>query len=224
MITKEQAMTVRMFYHVTQKNADGTPIRCRANGQCKTWKSRPFDFRLPVKHGLRDCFYLTPSNADQWTINEDDVIVKDKDSYLEGMCQREKAFRLALDANHQTMRDWTLRLIYADWLDDNDRPDDAATQRWMANNKRRPVPDTRTYELKTDRSIGRESNQTSYDWYGKLFEGEYTGECYLEKNQLAYIMRTFHIISPITRPCFEAESPVHAEQVLKAALKHFNLI
>lgn len=66
MITKEQAMTLGMFYHVTARNADGTAVRCRANGRCKTWKTRPDDFRLPVKYGLKRCFYLTPRNADEW--------------------------------------------------------------------------------------------------------------------------------------------------------------
>jgi hypothetical protein len=63
MITKEQAMTLHTFYHVTLRNADGTAARCRSNGRCKTWKTRPEDFRLPVKYGLRQCFCITPSNA-----------------------------------------------------------------------------------------------------------------------------------------------------------------
>ena len=60
------------FHHVHLKNADGTPVRCRANGTCKTWKTRPNDYRLPVKHGLRDCFHITPTNAVDWEITEDD--------------------------------------------------------------------------------------------------------------------------------------------------------
>jgi hypothetical protein len=68
MITKEQAMTHSRFHHVSMKNADGTPVRCRANGACKTWVTRPDDFRLPVKHGLRDFFYITPSNAGEWEV------------------------------------------------------------------------------------------------------------------------------------------------------------
>lgn len=66
MITKTDALTRQQFFHVTARNSDGTAVRCRANGACKTWKTRPDDFRLPVKYGLRDCFYLTPSNADEW--------------------------------------------------------------------------------------------------------------------------------------------------------------
>ena len=51
--------------HVTGKNADGTPLRCRVNGKLKTWKTRN-DFQLPVKHGLKTCFYITPDNIDEW--------------------------------------------------------------------------------------------------------------------------------------------------------------
>jgi hypothetical protein len=66
MITKSDAMTVREFYHVKLRNADGTAVRCRVNGACKTWKTRPDDFRLPVKYGLKDCFYIEPGNAADW--------------------------------------------------------------------------------------------------------------------------------------------------------------
>ena len=57
-----------VFHHVSVKNADGTPARCRVNGRVKLWKTRPGDFRLPVKHGLRDCFYITPANAEEWEV------------------------------------------------------------------------------------------------------------------------------------------------------------
>lgn len=69
MITKEIAENShyrQIFRHITLKNADGTPLRCRVNGNCKIWKTRPEDFRLPVKHGLKDCFYITPQNAENW--------------------------------------------------------------------------------------------------------------------------------------------------------------
>jgi len=71
MVNKTIATTVTLgdiFHHKTAKNADGTPVRARVNGKCKTWKTRPDDFRLPVKYGLRDCFYLTPENAADWEL------------------------------------------------------------------------------------------------------------------------------------------------------------
>ncbi len=70
MITKkiaENAKYRQVFHHVLLLNADNTPMRCRVNGKCKVWKTRPEDFRLPVKHGLKTCFYITPQNAGEWT-------------------------------------------------------------------------------------------------------------------------------------------------------------
>ena len=72
MITKQQAIDLGnqwsniTLHHIRLTNADGTPARCRVNGKCRTWVTRPDDFRLPVKHGLRDCFYITPTNAHEW--------------------------------------------------------------------------------------------------------------------------------------------------------------
>ena len=69
MISKSQAVEAKyrqVFHHTTVKNADGSPARCRVNGKCKTWKTRPNEFSLPVKHGLRQCFYITEVNAASW--------------------------------------------------------------------------------------------------------------------------------------------------------------
>lgn len=66
MITKEQALKLRhgeVIEHVSLKNSDGTPQRWRVNGAIKTWKSRPDDFSLPIKRGLREFGYLCPDNA-----------------------------------------------------------------------------------------------------------------------------------------------------------------
>lgn len=65
-VIKEQATVCRNFEHVKLKNRDGTPVRCRVNGRCKTWKTRPGDFRLPTCYGLRGYFAITPSNAHEW--------------------------------------------------------------------------------------------------------------------------------------------------------------
>ena len=66
MVTKEQAQTVRNFEHITLKGGDKRQIRCRAMGQCKTWKTRPNEFKLPVKYGLYQSFYITQDNANEW--------------------------------------------------------------------------------------------------------------------------------------------------------------
>jgi len=68
-MTRKNAINARhgeIFNHRSVKNADGSPARCRVNGKCKTWKTRPADFRLPVKHGLYEYFYITPENAADW--------------------------------------------------------------------------------------------------------------------------------------------------------------
>lgn len=59
MVTKEQAMTERVF-HLQQGN------RClnwRRNGKTQLWKTRPDDFRTPIKFGLYNYDQLTPANA-----------------------------------------------------------------------------------------------------------------------------------------------------------------
>lgn len=69
MITKQIAIEAKYrqeFHHINLKNADKSPVRCRVNGACKTWKTRPNEFRLPVKYGLKSCFYIDQDNAAQW--------------------------------------------------------------------------------------------------------------------------------------------------------------
>jgi hypothetical protein len=71
MLTKTQAINLRhgeILHHRTLTNADGTPLRARVAGRCKTWKTQPTEFRLPVKRGLKQYFYITENNADEWTI------------------------------------------------------------------------------------------------------------------------------------------------------------
>lgn len=66
-------MTLNFDIHTTNefitpifKNADGTPQRWRRNGATKTWKTRPDDFRIPIKRGLNEYAYITPSNAHEF--------------------------------------------------------------------------------------------------------------------------------------------------------------
>ena len=69
MISKEIAVSLKhgqILHHVSVKNADKSPARCRVSGKCQTWKTRPTEFKLPVKHGLRDSFYITEDNAKDW--------------------------------------------------------------------------------------------------------------------------------------------------------------
>ena len=68
MITKAQAIAAQHFAHVTLKGSDKQPIRCRATGKCQIWKTRPDDFKLPVKFGMYNSFYITPANAADWVV------------------------------------------------------------------------------------------------------------------------------------------------------------
>ena len=67
MITKADAMNVDCFESTNHTNADGTPKRYRRNGATKLWKTRPDDFKIPVKHGLYRFGYITQDNAQEFT-------------------------------------------------------------------------------------------------------------------------------------------------------------
>lgn len=76
-ITKENAAQITTIMHRTKNNADGTPVRARSNGKLKLWKTRPSEWRLPMKYGLKECFYLGRSehvhidqDPDDWAIPE----------------------------------------------------------------------------------------------------------------------------------------------------------
>lgn len=44
----------------------------RVNGACKTWKTRPADFSLPLKYGFKGPYtYLTQDNAGDFHASED---------------------------------------------------------------------------------------------------------------------------------------------------------
>lgn len=71
MITKELAVSLRpgtILHHTSLKNADGTPSRFRVYGKCQTWKTRPNQFRLPTKHGLKTHIQITETIADQFVV------------------------------------------------------------------------------------------------------------------------------------------------------------
>ena len=77
-ITLSQVLTAREFHYgeckrtVGPKGGETVKVeRWRRNGETKVWKTRPGDFRVPIKFGLRTCSYLTPSNVDQFHVAED---------------------------------------------------------------------------------------------------------------------------------------------------------
>lgn len=71
MITRENVENLHLgqvLYHKTACNSDNSPLRARVNGAVKLWKTRPTHFQVPMKHGIRSCFYLTHENADEWLL------------------------------------------------------------------------------------------------------------------------------------------------------------
>lgn len=64
MVTKEQAINGGVFHFgvCSEKRQE----RWRSNGACKVWKTRPEEFRLPIKFGIRNYGYLTEMNAHEF--------------------------------------------------------------------------------------------------------------------------------------------------------------
>lgn len=62
MITKEQALVGSNFHQAV------SPTKCRnwrRNGATKVWKTRPNDFRVPVKFGLYGYDSITHLNSEK---------------------------------------------------------------------------------------------------------------------------------------------------------------
>lgn len=70
MITKDEAL-VEDNFHTNSKRPDGTCYNWRRNGQTKVWKTKPSTFRIPVKYGLYNYGYITPSNAHEFHLPTD---------------------------------------------------------------------------------------------------------------------------------------------------------
>jgi len=76
-ITLEQAKELNYrdtLYHVSNRNADGTPQRWRVNGKVKTWKRSPHRVQVPLKHGLYSYDYLTESSLDLVCLTEEEAL------------------------------------------------------------------------------------------------------------------------------------------------------
>lgn len=78
MITKDQALTENDFHFGTCAETIGPrggktiqQTRARRNGKTQVWKTRPNDFRVPIKHGLYAYGEITQQNADQFHTAKD---------------------------------------------------------------------------------------------------------------------------------------------------------
>ena len=69
LLTKENQEGVSIFFSTVLKNADKTRLRARRNGKTKTWKTRPNEFKIPVKHGMYDYGYIDAATAKYWYID-----------------------------------------------------------------------------------------------------------------------------------------------------------
>jgi hypothetical protein len=70
MVTKEQAMTATRFKQVARYDGKTCSNNWRASGKCKTWKTRPEEFKLPIKFGLYESSYLTHENCNLFEVEE----------------------------------------------------------------------------------------------------------------------------------------------------------
>ena len=81
MITIEQAKNLRhgqTLYHVEHRNSRNEPQRWRVSGQIKLWKTRPDEFRVPIKHGLYDHDYLDHHNSHLLCLTEEEAMETEK--------------------------------------------------------------------------------------------------------------------------------------------------
>ncbi len=54
----------------------------RANGQLKTWKTRPLEFRLPIARGMYEHGYMTPCNAGAFHTADDCPLYRDEQAVV----------------------------------------------------------------------------------------------------------------------------------------------
>lgn len=62
MITKDEAISANEFHENHEPDAKKI-YRWRRHGRTQTWKTRPTEFRVPVKYGIRSYGQITDINA-----------------------------------------------------------------------------------------------------------------------------------------------------------------
>jgi hypothetical protein len=77
-VTKEQAMSADMFHYGTCTRTTGPRggvtehvEQWRRNGSTQVWKTRPGEFRVPIKYGMRGYSQLTDGNASEFHTEAD---------------------------------------------------------------------------------------------------------------------------------------------------------
>lgn len=67
-LTQSSVLNDRGFYHRTMKyKGRDEPLYARRNGATKTWKRQPGVFKIPMKYGMYEHFYITNANAHEWS-------------------------------------------------------------------------------------------------------------------------------------------------------------
>ena len=69
MLTFEEAMSANYFHE--NHETGGKVYTWHRNGQTKTWKTRPGEFRIPVKYGLYRYGYIFHTTAHLYHTEED---------------------------------------------------------------------------------------------------------------------------------------------------------
>lgn len=72
MVTKQEALVENYFHSSVWKNKDESCQRWRRNGKTKIWKTRPNDFRMPIKYGIRDFSYIIYVEGDEVLSNNNE--------------------------------------------------------------------------------------------------------------------------------------------------------
>jgi len=76
-ITLQQAKALQRgdtLYHVTNRNADGSPQRWKVNGMVRTWVRSPGRVQIPLKYGLYNYCYLTGEDLNLVCLTEEEAL------------------------------------------------------------------------------------------------------------------------------------------------------
>jgi hypothetical protein len=71
MVTFEQAVTAERFHENQGQRSDGSCYVWRRNGATQTWKTRPGEFRIPVKYGMYQYGQIRHDIAEQFHTEAD---------------------------------------------------------------------------------------------------------------------------------------------------------
>ena len=65
-VTRENCERFNHFYFVNKGNGKAVVMHWRRNGKTKLWKTRPNEFKIPVKYGMYDYGYITHEMINIW--------------------------------------------------------------------------------------------------------------------------------------------------------------